>query len=92
MNHFFIGDDALPYKFQPGNANFELTAGLSGLWDYVAQVGEWLGFDGEPRTGLERMFEVFAEREAMLAEKLLGFLRQRSGVRIIGPAESNPGP
>jgi cysteine desulfurase family protein (TIGR01976 family) len=90
VNHFFIGDDALPYKFQPGNANFELTAGLSGLWDYVEQVGEWLGIEGEPRMKQEKMFEVFAEREAMLAEKLLDFLRHRPGVRIIGPSESQP--
>lgn len=89
VNHFFIGDDALPYKFQPGNANFELTAGLSGLWDYVEQVSEWLGFEGDPRTQQEKMFEVFGEREGMLAEKLLDFLRQRTGVRIVGPPGSD---
>ena len=56
----------------------------------MEQVGEWLGIEGEPRMKQEKMFEVFAEREAMLAEKLLDFLRHRPGVRIIGPSESQP--
>lgn len=90
VNHFFITDEQLPYKFQPGNANFELTAGLGGLWDYVEDVCMSTGFDGGARARLGHVFEVFAAREAMLAEMLLGFLRDRPGVRIVGPTVSDP--
>src|SRR5690606_12481499 len=35
INHYFI--DEVPYKFQPGNFNFELTAGLAGLPQYFTE-------------------------------------------------------
>jgi cysteine desulfurase family protein (TIGR01976 family) len=89
INHFFLGEDAVPYKFQPGNLNFELTAGLMGLWDYIDEVAGWVGADGDRRGRLRSVFDVFAAREEVLAERLLGFLRQRDGVRILGPASSS---
>jgi cysteine desulfurase family protein (TIGR01976 family) len=90
VNHFFIGDAAMPYKFQPGNSNFELTSGLSGLWDYVEVVSAWIGASGGPRTNLEAMFDAFAEREAVLAGKLLDFLEGKPSVRILGPTSADP--
>lgn len=93
VNHYFIGDDALPYKFQPGNANFELTASLTGLWDYIEFVGASLGLEAAgpaDRKLLERVFAEFGQREAELAERLLGFLRDRDGVRILGPEGPDP--
>ncbi len=35
INHFFIGQDDIPYKFQPGGVNYELCHGMMGLWDYL---------------------------------------------------------
>ena len=90
VNLFFIPEDAVPYKFQPGNANFELTAGLVGLWDYVEQISDWIGVDGNNRSKLEAMFGEFAQREKMLGGKLLDFLRGRDRVRIIGPETADP--
>jgi cysteine desulfurase family protein (TIGR01976 family) len=93
LNHFFIPNDDLPYKMQPGGANFELSYGLLGLWDYVETVDQALGHHqpvDDRRTMLEHVFDVFTEREAMLAEKLLGFLREKPNVRIVGPASSSP--
>jgi cysteine desulfurase family protein (TIGR01976 family) len=93
MNHFFIPNDDLPYKMQPGGANFELSYGLLGLWDYIETVSAHLGDEkagNDRRAMLERVFEAFTQREAMLAEKLLGFLREKPGVRIFGPASSDP--
>lgn len=88
VNHFFIGDEALPYKFQPGNANFELTSGLLGLWDYVDELSATS--NGSRRQRLEEVLAQFTERETMLAEKLLSFLRDRPGVTVIGPTTSDP--
>lgn len=89
VNHFFIAQDDLPYKFQPGNANFELSAGLMGLWDYVDAVSGWIGAEGDRRARLKKVFEAFALREEFLAERLLRFLRDREGVRILGPRDSD---
>ena len=93
VNHFFISKDDLPYKFQPGGPNYELAHGLLGLWDYVEEVDGMLGpatAGGDRRDALERVFGVLADREAALAERLLAFLRERRGVRIIGPPGSDP--
>jgi cysteine desulfurase family protein (TIGR01976 family) len=93
VNHFFIAEDDLPYKFQPGGANYELSSSLVGLWDYVEEVDSWLhpgGAGSDRRAKLERVFTAFAEREAILAEKVLSFLRTKSTVRIVGPQESDP--
>jgi cysteine desulfurase family protein (TIGR01976 family) len=89
VNHFFISRDDLPYKFQPGGPNYELGCSLMGLWDYIEEVGARIGSGGDRRTVLERVFDAFADREAMLAERLLGFLRDKEGVRIIGPEGSD---
>ncbi len=35
INHFFIGEDDIPYKLQPGNVNYELSYSLLGVTDYL---------------------------------------------------------
>ena len=40
QNHFFVPDDALPYKLQPGNVTHELAAGLPGIGAYLDGVAE----------------------------------------------------
>ncbi len=34
----FISEDQVPYKFQPGNVNYELSYSLLGLTDYLAEI------------------------------------------------------
>ena len=34
INHYFFKKDDIPYKFQPGNFNFELTYSLLGITEY----------------------------------------------------------
>lgn len=90
QNHFFIGEHELPYKLEPGNANHELCAGIPGILAYLQSI------DGSPepaasvREGLARSFASIATHEAALAERLLGFLRSRANVRIVGPGSSDP--
>ena len=91
QNHDFIGEHELPYKFEPGAANHELVAGLPGILDYLAaiELHHVGGLAEDRRAGLARTFALFAAHEARLAERLLGWLRERSDVRIVGPSESD---
>ncbi|MEO8702789.1 MAG: cysteine desulfurase-like protein [Kofleriaceae bacterium] len=73
INHPFI--DSLPYKLQPGNLNFELAHGVTGIYDYLDSLG-----------GATSAFSAIAAHEETLAERLLAFLRERPGVRIWGEA------
>jgi cysteine desulfurase family protein (TIGR01976 family) len=92
QNHFFIGEDELPYKLEPGNANHELCAGIPGIVEYLAALGEH--HHEQPgasvRGNLARAFELIAAHEAELAERLLAFLRARPGVRVLGPQTGDP--
>ncbi|MCA3084092.1 MAG: cysteine desulfurase-like protein [Rhodocyclaceae bacterium] len=84
LNHHFIGPDVLPYKLQPGNVNFELSYGCAGIGEYLAAMGEAFGVPGTEREKMQAAFDVFARHEDTLAELLLGYLRTKKNVRIIG--------
>ena len=90
-NHFFIGQDELPYKFQPGNVNFEFAWGLTGLPAYLERLYDH-HFPGngnlQVRDKLAGAFNLIASHERALSEHLLAFLRSRAGVRIIGQPEA----
>lgn len=84
LNHFFIGPDVIPYKLQRGNVNYELSYGCAGIADYLKDVGTMLGATGDDRARMQAAFDAFARHEDALAEQVLGWLRARRGVRIIG--------
>jgi cysteine desulfurase family protein (TIGR01976 family) len=84
LNHFFIGRDALPYKLQPGNVNFELSYACIGIHDYLCEIGSSLGAAGSPRERMQAAFDAFARHEDALAEQLLAWLRTLERVRVIG--------
>jgi cysteine desulfurase family protein (TIGR01976 family) len=84
LNHFFIGQEVIPYKLQPGNLNYELSYGCIGISDYLIDVGQRLGATGTERQLMQAAFDAFEVQEDLLAEILLGFLRETPGVRIIG--------
>lgn len=84
LNHFFIGTDVIPYKLQRGNVNYELSWGCAGIADYLRDVGTELGATGSDRARMQAAFDAFARHEDALAEQVLGMLRERPGVRIIG--------
>ena len=79
INHYFIGKEEVPYKFQPGNFNYELTYGLQGILDY---------FDALQAHHDAPLFDLIANHEESLAETLLTYLRDIPEVRIIGRADS----
>jgi selenocysteine lyase/cysteine desulfurase len=91
LNHFFIGQDVIPYKLQPGNLNYELSYGCIGISDYLIDIGRTLGAAGNERQLMQAAFDAFEVQEDLLAETLLAFLRETPGVRIIGKSRVTEG-
>lgn len=86
QNHYFVPEDALPYKLQPGNVTHELAAGLPGIGAYFDGVAAHHGVLGLTRR--ERwagVFELFAAHEERLAARLLTFLDEHLRCYVIGP-------
>ncbi|MBR7800131.1 cysteine desulfurase-like protein [Undibacterium fentianense] len=88
LNHFFIPDDNLPYKLQPGNVNFELSYGCAGIADYLVEMGKHFSPDDKTshtrRALMQCAFDRFEAHENALAERLLSYLRCKDRVKIIG--------
>jgi cysteine desulfurase family protein (TIGR01976 family) len=87
-NHYFVDRRDVPYKLELGGVLHEGCAGILGLCDYLPAV-----VDRAPEAPLRRqtVVEAFAAFDALerpLTERLLGYLRGRDDVRIIGPAEA----
>jgi selenocysteine lyase/cysteine desulfurase len=91
LNHYFITPQTIPYKLQPGNVNYELSYGCIGISDYLEAVGRSLGAQGDARSRMQHAFDAFERHEDALAEQLLGFLRGKAGVRIIGHSHARDG-
>ena len=90
-NHFFIGKEDVPLKFQPGGINFELSYSLLGVCDYLSEVAKKHA-EGQPPQGLKDSaalaYRCFAEHEETLSTTLLDYLNGKSNVRIIGKKEA----
>jgi selenocysteine lyase/cysteine desulfurase len=87
INHYFLGDK-VPYKFQPGNVNYELTYSLMGLWDYwreFALAHQRNELEGDRPRQLAFAFDAIAGHEQALAGPLVDLLKSKPKVRIIGP-------
>jgi selenocysteine lyase/cysteine desulfurase len=80
LYHYFYGRDKVPAKLEPGNANYELAWGCTGIVDYIDALG---GGSGD-RAAILRAFDDIAAREEIIGERLLAYLRSRNDVRIIG--------
>jgi selenocysteine lyase/cysteine desulfurase len=80
INHWFYGEERLPAKLEPGNPNYELAWGSTAIVDYLIGLGTG---DGE-RARIEDAFARIAAHEEALSDRLLGFLKSRNGVRVVG--------
>ena len=76
VNHRFIGEDDVPYKLQPAGANYELAWGCTAIRDYFEEVAR--------RHDVIEPFDLVSVHEQGLAQKLLDFLGNKEGVRILG--------
>lgn len=86
INHFFITQQETPYKFQPGNVNYELSYGLLGVVDYLDSVYDFhAGTNATDfREKLGFIFDLFAIHEETIVAPLIDFLKSKTNVRIIG--------
>jgi cysteine desulfurase family protein (TIGR01976 family) len=88
QNHFFIGEEDIPLKLNPGGVVHELAAALVGIADYFDAV-HGHHFPGS-NAGLHQRFrEVFTlvkAHEQSLAEPFADFLASKPNVRIVGRA------
>ena len=86
QNHFFIGEDDIPLKLNPGGPNHELTAALVGVADYFdALAAHHLG--EPPHTFQARVaavYGLFADHEEKLAARFLEFVTSKPNVRLLG--------
>ncbi len=78
INHAFI--ETVPYKFQPGNLNYELSYSLAAIPEYISRIG---GND------LIKGFEMIADYEQELANKLLNYLNSNPKIKIIGETSAD---
>lgn len=89
INHYFIEGANIPYKFQPGNVNFELSYSVLGLCDYLSDLakrhyGEASGGEVSVRSRLAQAFELIRDHEDAVGDRLLRYLAHKPHVRIIG--------
>lgn len=84
INHYFYGEEKVPQKLEPGNANYELAYACLGVVDYLEAFAEAHGVAAKGRPAVEAAFAIIAEHETALAERLLSYLRNRSDITIIG--------
>ncbi len=91
LSHHFIPMDKIPGKLQPGNPNYELSYGATAIPEYLVALGERSGapVGASRRARMLAAFDAIADHEALLAERLLAWLRERKDVRIVGPASSD---
>jgi cysteine desulfurase family protein (TIGR01976 family) len=90
INHSFLAADDLPYKFQPGNANPELSHGATAIVDYLVELGRHEGASAgaSERRCIEHAFAAIGEHEAGLTTSLLeGLSRLPSPPRLLGRPE-----
>jgi len=92
VNHYFIDQSTIPYKFQPGNVNFELSYGMLGLCDYLSELaqvtyGEQTAAD--LRSQMVQAFEVISVQEEEIGDRFLNYLTSKPNVRIIGQPQAN---
>ena len=84
LNHFFISENVILYKLQPGNVNYEWSYGCIGISDYLMRVSTDLGSTGTARKKMQAAFDAFEKHEDAMAERLLTYLRSNKSVCIIG--------
>ncbi|WP_339647832.1 cysteine desulfurase-like protein [uncultured Salegentibacter sp.] len=87
FNHYFFTKKDVPYKFQPGNFNFELTYSLLGIIEYFDQLFKH-EFPKEKKTDfqekLDKIFELIGRHEERISKPLISYLNEHPKIKIIG--------
>ena len=91
INHFFVAEDDIPYKLQPGNANYEFTYASAGIAHYFENLGARLTRGTQPAANRQAAYQAIATHEEELTRRLLGFLNQREDVIVLGDRRADAG-
>ncbi len=92
LNHYFIEQTDIPYKFQLGNVNFELSYGMLGLCDYLSELAQLhYGNETAPdlRNQMVQAFDLISIHEEHISDRLLNYLNSKPNVRVIGQAKAD---
>ncbi|MEH2381989.1 MAG: cysteine desulfurase-like protein [Nostoc sp.] len=92
LNHYFIAQTDIPYKFQLGNVNFELSYGMLGLCDYLSELAQLhYGNQTAPdlRNQMVQAFDLISIHEEKISDRLLNYLNSKSNVRVIGQSKAD---
>ncbi|MDZ4806342.1 MAG: cysteine desulfurase-like protein [Candidatus Eisenbacteria bacterium] len=89
-NHFFIPKEMVPYKFELGGSNHEGCAGLVALGRYLNVVAGRPEADPCDRETVVSAFQRMGSLELPLQARLISWLADRPGVRIVGPGTAGP--
>lgn len=81
-NHFFIGKDDIPYKFELGGPCHELCAGRLGLKPYLLELANRDPTDVVDREVIVQAFETIKRLEEPLIRKMFEFLRKCENVTV----------
>jgi selenocysteine lyase/cysteine desulfurase len=86
INHYFIGEDDIPYKFQPGNQNYELSYSAIGIVDYINKMAELHGINTDLSLNQKSkaFFELVKNHEEELMKPIISLLNTKSNVKIYG--------
>ncbi|MFT7486966.1 MAG: cysteine desulfurase family protein (TIGR01976 family) [Candidatus Paceibacteria bacterium] len=82
LSHFFVPNDSLPGKFEPGGVSYEAVASLVGITDYMQAFGAHHGLGND--LDLNGCFDIIADYEMRLLQPLLSFLEQHPKVHLLG--------
>jgi len=91
INHYFVTKYDVPYKFQPGNFNYELTYSLQAIPAYFEQLFDHhypLDQSLSLSEKYRRIVELLSDHEERLAKRLIDFLFSKS-MKIIGIPDCN---
>ena len=92
LNHYFIDQTDIPYKFQLGNVNFELSYGMLGLCDYLSELAQLhYGDETAPdlRNQMVQAFDLISIHEEHISDRLLNYLNSKPNVRVIGQSKAD---
>ena len=86
QNHFFIGEEDIPLKLNPGGPNHEFSAALSGITAYfdALHTHHFGASNADLHARLRACFELIATHEEHLATRFVDFLASKPSVRLIG--------
>lgn len=82
INHYFIKES--PYKFQPGNYNFENAYALQAIPEYWKKLYSVHYTDDEFENKVSKAIDLASTHEEKLAERLISFLNNVPEIKIIG--------